>query len=384
MSEAPFDVLLTGGRLVDPAGGVDAEADVAFRDGLVADVGRDLLRDHATRVVDCTDCIVLPGMIDLHVHAFDGVGPLGVPPDTHCAAKGVTTGVDAGTAGSETFRGFRKHVVETSATRLFAFLNISAIGMVTEAGELQDLRYASVSKAIETIEANRDVILGVKVRLTRDLVVSRSAGLRPLHLAREAADATGLPIMVHPQGAWAESIDEILAVLREGDLITHCYHGADCGILDAEERIRPAVRGAAERGVIFDLGHGAGSFSWHVAEAALAQGFEPDTISSDLHAGNVGGPVFDLATTASKLLQLGIPLERVLAKVTQVPAAALGKGSELGTLTVGTPGDAAVLELRRGRFAFRDAEAYVREGTELLVPAAVVLGGLVYMEAAAR
>lgn len=380
MSEAPFDVVLAGGRVIDPALGVDGTFDVGFRDGRVAAVAPELERRGVERIVDCSGCIVAPGMIDLHVHVFDGVGPLGIPADPHCVAKGVTTAVDAGTAGADTFPGFRKYVIEASATRLFAFVNVSAIGMVTELGELQDLSHASVPRAVETVEANRDVVLGVKVRLTRDLIVSEGAGLRPLFLARDAADAAGVPIMVHPQDAWAGSIDEVLAVMRPGDIVTHCYHGADCGILDENDRVRRSVREAAERGVVFDLGHGAGSFSWHIAEVALAQELEPGTISSDLHAFNVDGPVFDLATTASKLLHLGLPLERVLAKVTATPASALGMSSELGTLAVGAWGDAVVLELRRGRFRFLDAEAYEREGAELLVPVAVVRGGRVYRE----
>jgi len=331
-------------------------------------------------VVDCRELIVAPGMVDVHVHVFDGVGPLGIPPDPHCVAKGVTTAVDAGTAGVETFPGFRKLVIEASATRLYAFLNISGIGMATELGELQDLRHANVPRAVEMVEANHDVVLGVKVRLTRDVIVSEDAGLRPLHLAREAADAAGVRIMVHPQGAWAGSIDEILAVMRSGDILTHCYHGADCGILDESSSVRPAVRAAAERGVIFDVGHGAGSFSWPVAEAALAQGFEPGTISTDLHALNVDGPVFDLATTASKLLLLGLPLQEVLAKVTSTPATALGLAADIGTLAIGAWGDAVVLEQRQGRFTFYDAEGHEREGTERLFPVAVIRGGQVYRE----
>lgn len=380
VSDTPYDALLAGGRLIDPAQGVDKVLDVGFRDGRVAAVAPTLSRQGVERIVDCGGCVVAPGMIDIHVHVFDGIGPLGIPADPHCVAKGVTSAVDAGTAGADTFPGFRKYVIEASATRLFAFVNISGIGMATEVGELQDLRHASVPRAVETVEANRDVVLGIKVRLTRDLIVSEQAGLRPLFLARDAADAAGVPIMVHPQGAWAGSIDDVLAVMRSGDIVTHCYHGADCGILDENGRVRRSVREAFERGVIFDLGHGAGSFSWHIAEAALAQEFEPGTISSDLHAGSVDGPVFDLATTASKLLRLGLPLDRVLAKVTATPAAALGMAAELGTLAVGSWGDAVVFEVRRGRFRFLDAEAHAREGAKLLVPVAVVRAGRVYRE----
>src|SRR5690349_12637338 len=195
----PYDLLLKGGTLVDPAAGLHAPRDVAFADGKVAAVGEDLPRA-AEEVVDCAGLLVSPGMIDLHVHVFAGVSHYGIDPDPHCLARGVTTAVDAGSAGADTFPGFRKYVIDASATRLFAQLNISSQGMLTaEIGELEDLRYANVPKALATIEQHRDVILGVKVRLTRHSIVSEVSGMHPLHRAREAADAAGLPIMVHPQ-----------------------------------------------------------------------------------------------------------------------------------------------------------------------------------------
>ncbi len=210
----------------------------------------------------------------------------------------MTTAVDAGSAGAQTFPGFRKYVIDVSATRLFAVLNISSQGMLTrEIGELDNIQHASVERAIATVEQHRDVILGVKVRLSRHTIVSEASGIRPLHLAREAADAVGLPIMVHPQEAWCESLDDILAVMRERDILTHCFHGMSHGILDRDGTVRRSVREAMDRGVIFDVGHGAGAFVCDVAERALRQGVLPQTISSDLHHYYVDGPVHDLATT---------------------------------------------------------------------------------------
>src|ERR1700730_4723313 len=171
-------------------------------------------------------------MVDLHVHVFWGVSHDGIEADPTCVAKGVTTAVDAGSAGADTFPGFRKYVIDVSATRLFAQLNISSQGMLTrEIGELHEIKYANVQKAIAMIEQHRDVILGVKVRLTRQSIVGEAAGIRPLHLAREAADAARLPIMVHPQEAWCDSVDDILAVMRDRDILTHCFHGSSHGIL---------------------------------------------------------------------------------------------------------------------------------------------------------
>jgi dihydroorotase len=237
---------------------------------------------------------------------------------------------------------------------------------------------ANVTKAIFMIEQHRDVILGLKVRLTRHTIVSEAAGIRPLYLAREAADAVGLPIMVHPQAAWCDSLDDILAVMRRGDILTHCFHGMECGILDANANVRKSVREAMERGVIFDVGHGLGSFKWGIAECALQQGVQPQTISSDLHAYSANGPVHDLATTVTKFLQLGLCLDEALAKVTASPALAIGMSDQIGTLKVGAWGDAVVFELQSGRFELWDSHGEVRIGQQWIVPTTVVRAGTVY------
>lgn len=377
-----WDLLLKGGTLVDPAQDIHAARDVAFAGGTVAAVGDDLPRAGAAEVIDCADRIVTPGMIDLHVHVFWGVSHYGIEPDPYCIARGVTTAVDAGSAGADTFPGFRKYVIDVSATRLLAQLNISSQGMIArEVGELDNIRHASVAKAVAMIERHRDVILGVKVRLSRHSIVSEAAGIRPLHLAREAADAASLPIMVHPQAAWCDSLDDILAVMRGGDILTHCFHGLTHGILSDNGTVRRSVRDAVERGVVFDVGHGQGSFKWDVAEAALRQGVQPQTISSDVHAYNVNGPVFDLATTVSKFLHLGLSLDDSIRKVTATPAAVIRMSDKIGTLCAGAWGDAVIFNLEDGRFELHDAHAQVRVGRQRLVPAVVVQGGRVYRQA---
>ncbi len=374
-----YDLLLKGGTLVDPARNLHEPSDVAFAAGRVAAVQRDLPRGEAAEVVDCGGRLVAPGMIDLHVHVYWGVSHFGIPPDPYCVARGVTTAVDAGSAGADTFPGFRKYVIEASATRLLAHLNISSQGMLCrEIGELDDLRFADVPKAVEMIERNRDVVLGVKVRLTRHSIVSEAAGFRPLHLAREAADAVGLPIMVHPQDAWCDSLDDILGVMRSGDVLTHCYHAMPCGIMDEAGQVRRSVHEAMERGVIFDVGHGKGSFSWEVVERAMAQGIIPHTISSDLHVYNADGPVYDLATTVTKFLHLGLPLDEALRKVTAVPAGVCRMAGEIGTLAVGAWGDAVVLNLQEGEFRLEDSQGVVRFGRQRLVPSLTVRAGRVY------
>lgn len=374
-----YDLLLKGGTVVDPAQNLHAVQDVAFAAGKVAALGLDLPATTAHQVVDCRGRLVAPGMIDLHVHVFWGVSHLGIEPDPHCIAKGVTTAVDAGSAGADTFPGFRKYVIDVSATRLFAQLNISTQGMLSpEVGELDDLRFVNVPRAVAMIEANRDVILGIKVRLTKDAIVSRAAGMSPLSLAREAADAVGVPIMVHPQAAWCDSIDEILAVMRKGDIMTHCYHGMSHGILDAQGQVREAVLAAMERGIIFDVGHGAGSFSWRTAEQALAQAVLPQTISSDLHHYNVNGPVYDLATTVSKFLYLGLSVDEALRRVTATPAQVIHMADQIGTLKIGAWGDAVVFERQTGQIEMRDSHGEVRIGRERLLPVTVVRAGAIY------
>ena len=374
-----YDLLIKGGTLVDPAQDLSDGRDVGFASGRVAAVGECLDGGDAREVIDASGCVVTPGLIDLHVHVFAGVSHYGIEPDPTCLARGATTVVDAGSAGADTFSGFRKYVIDVSETRILAQLNISSQGMLTEEiGEFEIPEYADVNKACRMIERHRDIVLGVKVRLTRNTIVSERSGMIPLHRAREAADAAGLPIMVHPQDAWCSSIDDILGVMKSGDILTHCYHDYPCGILDGEGRVRDSVLEAIERGVVFDVGHGAGSFSWQIVEKALSQGVLPTTISSDLHIYNVNGPVYDLAFVVTKFLHLGLSIEESISRVTSVPAAIIGMEGEVGTLSPGAFGDAVVFELRDGDFRLEDSRGEIRTGTRNLVPVTVVKGGRAY------
>ena len=374
-----YDLLIKNGTLVDPAQSIHVKRDVAFANGVVAAVGEDLSKSDAREVLDASDRIVTPGLIDLHVHVFYGVGHYGIEPDPTCLAKGATTVVDAGSAGADNFNGFRKYVIEVSETSIFAYLNVSSQGMMTEEiGEFEMPEYANVGKACQMIEKHRDLILGVKARLTRHKIASERSGLTPLHRAREAADAAGVPIMIHPQNAWCDSLDDILAVMKERDVLTHCFHDRACGIMDEDGKVRKSVHEAMERGVIFDVGHGAGSFSWDIAERAMAQGVEPQTISSDLHSYNVNGPVYDLANVVTKFLNLGMKLDDAIAKVTSVPAEVILMPDKIGTLAVGTWGDAIVSELREGEFRLADSRGEERIGRQKFAPVTVVKGGRVY------
>ena len=376
-----YDLIIKNGTVVDPAQGVHARKDVAFANGYVSAISDAIPTSEAREVLDAEGCFVTPGLIDLHVHVFYGVSHFGIEPDPTCLARGATTVVDAGSAGADTFAGFRKYVIEVSDTRIFAQVNISSQGMLTqEIGELENPDYADVEKACRTIEQHRDIILGVKVRLTRESIVGARAGMLPLHRAREAADAAGLPIMVHPQDAWCDSIDDILNLMGERDILTHCFHDMPCGILDEAGKVRDSVHAAIARGVIFDVGHGAGSFSWDVVQTAMAQGVEPTTISSDLHTYNVDGPVYDLVNVVNKFLYLGMSLDDALAKVTSVPATTILMPGQVGTLAVDAWGDAVIFELREGEFRLVDANDAVRISKQILEPVVVVKGGRVYRQ----
>lgn len=375
-----YDLLVKGGLVIDPAQELSAARDIAIRGHRIAKVASDIPVAEAAHTLDVSRMVVSPGLIDIHVHVYDGVAPLGIPPDPNCVAKGVTTVVDAGSAGAHTFPGFRKYVIDVAQTRVRALLNISVVGQSTlsqenEHGELLDLRYANPRLAVRTIERHRDVILGIKVRLSRNIAAQND--LKALQLAREAADAVKLPVMVHI-GDTNTPLRDLLPVLRAGDVITHCFHGREGGILDQNGKVLPEVLAAVDRGAHLDVGHGAGSFSFDVAEKAIRQDLLPGTISSDLHQFNIHGPVFDLATTLSKFLYLGLTLEQVFARVTKHPAQTFGFAEGLGTMREGSEADVAVFSLQEGDYWFTDSLGQRRMGHRKLTPVATVKSGRLY------
>ncbi len=368
-----YDTIIHEGMMVDPLQGMHEVTDVAIKEGLVAKVERGLSEDDAVEVVDATDKIVCPGFVDLHVHVYEGVSHYGINADEHCLKMGSTTVLDAGSAGADTFMGFRKYVIEVSETRIFAMLNISSLGMISPAvGELEDIRYADVQKAVRVCEKNKDVIMGIKVRLSREMVGNN--GLQPLMKAKEAAEAVGRPIMVHI-GDTPSPLREILIELRQGDILTHCFTGLPNGIIGKDGDVIPEAREAMKRGVIFDVGHGQGSFSFDIARNALQQGVEPNTISSDLHSYNVNGPVFDLATTASKFIHLGLPIEGVIAKITCIPADFLGLQGTIGTLRTGANADLVVLREESGNFVLEDSYGRKENTNHRLNPTMIMKRG---------
>lgn len=371
-----FDLLLRGGRVIDPAAGLDAKRDVAFSDGRIAAVEADIPTENAKHVVDAEGCLVTPGLIDLHTHVYWGGTPLGIDADRLAARSGTTTFIDAGSAGAGNFLGFRRHVMERSRARILAYVNISFAGIFgfsgrIMVGECGDLRLCDPREAVAAIREHEDVVVGVKVRSGR--VAGGSSGIAPVEMGLEAADKAQLPLMAHidepPPGRL-----EVLDRLRAGDVLTHCYRPFPNAAIDGAGRIRADMIAARERGIVFDIGHGMGSFDFSVARAMIAEGFMPDVISSDLHLFCVDGPAFDLLVCMSKLLVLGIPLIEVIRAATQRPADVIGR-AELGTLAVGSPGDAAVLKLRPGQYPYKDVDGETVIGAERLVSEGIVTGG---------
>ena len=371
------DLVFAGGRVLDPGEGIDAAMDLAITGGVVSTLGDGVeAGTEPARTVDAGGLILTPGFVDLHTHLYQGVSHYGIDADTYCLGRGVTTAVDAGSSGAQTFPGLRRFIIEPSETRILAFLHVAVQGMITNLlGELEDVRWASPDQAIARAREHPDVIVGVKVRLGYQMVGNDPEPA--LHLARQAADVLGLPLMVHVIDM-KRPISWLLQYLVAGDIVTHCFHGNEGGILDGDGRLFAEVVRARERGVLFDVGHGIGSFTYRVARAALAQGFAPDSISSDIHAHNIAGPAYDQATTLSKLLHVGMSLPEVVRATTAAPASAIRRGGSLGSLAPGREADLTAFELRTGDWPLTDGEGQTEMAEQLLVPRFVVRAGTVH------
>ena len=330
-----MDLILRGGRVIDPASGLDATCDVGFANGRVAAVAP-RIAEQADVERDVAGAIVTPGMIDLHTHVYWGGTSIGVEAEPIARRSGTTTFIDAGTAGPANFPGFRRHVIEPSPVRILAYLNVSFAGIfafsrTVMVGESSDLRLLDLNECVRVARENRDLIVGIKVRVGRG--AGGTSGVAPLDMALEVADELDLPVMAHIDHP-PPSRKEVLERLRPGDVLTHCYRPFPNSLLRADGAVREEALLARERGVTFDIGHGAGSFGFHACRGLLAAGFRPDVISSDVHVLNVDGPAFDLLTTMSKFLVLGVDLNALVAAVTAAPARAIRRPS-LGTLAVG-------------------------------------------------
>jgi dihydroorotase len=314
---------------------------------------------------------VLPGLIDVHTHVYHSVTYWGIEPDSLAARSGVTTWVDVGSAGAYNFVGLREFVMRQCDSRIVTFLNISGVGLTAPFGEHVNLENCDVDTCCAMVERHRDIIIGIKARIEGKTVGDN--GLEPLRRARQAADRTGLPLMVHI-GSGPPELDEVLSYLKPGDILTHCYTGGTMRVTGAGGIPHASIVAAAQRGVILDVGHGAGSFDFAVAEGMLAAGLLPDVISSDMHQLSVHGPMFDLPTCMSKFLAIGVPLETVIAATTSRPADIL-QLPDVGTLRVGALADVALMHLHQGTFHFYDIDMNTRTGSQLIRNHTTILNG---------
>jgi len=361
--QATYDLLLRGGTLLDPGQNIHDRRDIAFKDGKVAAVAQRIAPAQAAQVVDVTGKLVTPGFIDLHGHFYHGGTSTGTNADETCLSAGVTTGIDAGSAGWINYRAMRDYVFPTKRTRLLAFLHIGAAGLLLNpalGGELQDIRLADPDRTADTVKENLGFLLGVKVRMHVN-AVSYWEAHTALKKAREAADKAGVRLMVHVSGT-PIPLPDILEVMGPGDIATHILNGNPEGVLDKNDRIRPEVRAAAQRGVVMDVGHAGVHCDIEVVKAAFRQGFFPTTISTDIHNPPPGRVVYRQNDLVSKFHAMGMPLEEAVAASTTRPARAIGLDDQIGSLAPGMAGDAAVFSQIEGRFVWQDMANHTVDG----------------------
>jgi dihydroorotase len=365
LSGQTYDVVLKGGHLIDPKNGINAVRDVAIAAGKIARVDTNIAANEARRVVNVRGLYVTPGLIDIHVHVFPRPGMPGlerdssVPADAFSFRSGVTTVVDAGTTGVKTFPTFKKQVIDKAQTRVLALLNIVAAGMGT--GQEDDPKQLDAEAAAKMAREHKGVIVGFKS------AHYGGPGWESVEKAVAAGKMADLPVMI--DFGYLNKVRNLntllLDKLRPGDIYTHCYSGHREELLSGG-KVNPAMFAARKRGVIFDVGHGAGSFYWYVAAPAMEQGLLPDSISTDLHSGSMNAGMKDMANTMSKILNLGARLDQVIAMSTWNPAKEI-KRTDLGHLSVGTEADIAVLRVDRGSFGFIDSAGAVNSGTQNIV-----------------
>ncbi|GHI92563.1 amidohydrolase/deacetylase family metallohydrolase [Streptomyces olivaceus] len=378
----PYDLVVGGGLLVDPGRSAPLRGDVAVRDGRIeAVVTPGSADDRCARFFDARGLLVAPGLVDLHTHVYDGRTGLGTGADAVGVAAGVTTLVDAGSAGSDSFAHFAETVVASSDTRVLSWLNVSRHGLTRGTRELAGSDDVHPAATVRTILGAPDTVRGVKVRMSRSVLGDN--GLEPLRAAKritaEVAAATGrtLPVMVHVGNA-PPALGDVLDLLGPGDIVTHAFHGKPGGLFPDTEEPLPQALAALRRGVRLDVGHGSASFAFDTMERALAAGIRPHTISTDIHRENVPGPVHSLTTTMTKLLAVGLTLNETVRATTSAPAESLGLAGELGTLDAGSAADLTVLDRVGSTIELVDAEGATRTSPWLLAPVAAIRAGVVH------
>ena len=377
-----YDLLITGGEVIDPGAGLRGVMDVAIAGGKIAAVAPSLPANQALRTISAKGRLVMPGLVDMHAHVLVNGHDMGVHTDHYCRSSGVTTLCDAGSTGSSNFAALRSVLDHHVRTRVRAFVNLSAIGITgtSRGGELSHFPYADPEGCARTITENPDLAIGVKLRFGPGLVWEYSA--EPVKLARRTADmAGGVPMMMHITDS-PVPLPDLIAHMKPGDIVTHCYHGRNHGIMGQEKQfVLKEVVEAQRAGIIFDCAHGRSHFNFRMIEKALDQGFLPDTISTDLTMTSATrGPVWDLPTTMTKLLHFGMPLEEIVRRTTATPARLMGYEGTVGTLKPGANADVSVFELRDGNYELRDSDGDTITAKRRLLAQLTVKDGRVWYE----
>ena len=371
-----YDLLLTNGRILDPSQNIDSIADIAFKDGKVQEISSTLDKEKASQIRDISGKLVTPGLIDLHTHIYWGGTSIGIDPTDYARRCGTTTMIDAGTAGAGNFAGFRAHIIEPCEPRILAYLNISFAGIFAFSdtvmiGESEDIRLLHPRACLNVAKLHKDFLVGIKVRVGAK--ASGSMGYAPLDIALEVAEEAGLPVMCHLD--WPPpNTKDVVSRLRPGDVLTHCFRPFPGAPTKGDGAIKEEIIAARERGVIFDIGHGVGSFGFATAETMLKAGFLPDAISSDVHSLSIKGPAYDQLVTLSKFLHLGMELKDIIAASTTGPAKAIRR-PDLGTLSPGSIGDATILKINNTRTDYVDSLGETRTGDAAFKLEGIVLNG---------
>ncbi|WP_128926158.1 amidohydrolase family protein [Bradyrhizobium guangxiense] len=379
-----YDLVIRGGEVLDPSQSLRARRDIGIRWGMIETVQETIPAERALKSIDASGKLVMPGLIDLHCHVYPYGSAIGIPADELVQFQATTTVVSAGDAGVNNLAALRRFIVAQTRARMYAFVHIANNGLSAfPAAELYNIDVAQTEACAMALAENADFLLGVKVRMSENVIYKH--GLEPLKRGIQACEMCGWPakMMVHIGGVETkELMSQILDLLRPGDVLTHAYSGAPnmsnvfTNIVQ-DGKLLPAALAAKQRGVMFDVGHGGGSFDFTVAEGAIPGGCTPDTISSDIHvfSGNSPGIPF-LPNVMSKFMTLGFTLEQVVAMATTAPATIINRAPKIGTLQVGAPGDVAIMELVEGPVSFVDTRNNKREGKAYLKPIQTVINGV--------
>jgi dihydroorotase len=371
-----YDLIIKGGRVIDPAQNIDGIMDVAVDGGKIAKVAADIPSEEAKRVRNAAGKIVTPGLIDVHTHVYDGVIENGVSPDDLGVKQGVTTVVDCGSAGWATFGGFPKYVIPNAKTTVYCLLHIGSFGL-SSTPELWYPEEINPAAFEACVVANPGLIRGVKIRVVGKLITSYGAEI--VKIAKDTAKKVGLPLMVHigdpDKRVPATVTKDLLPLLEKGDILTHIYSGLQGGVLQANGKVLPEFEEARKRGVLFDVAHGRNNYNYSVARRMIAMGYLPNTLSTDTVRASLPGPVYGLMVTMSKFIALGIPFEKEIPMVTINSARTVHIDDRKGSLKPGMDADISVFELKSGKWCIPDFNNEILNMNKMVTPFLTVKAG---------